>query len=191
MPVKSPKRRNKAHNPNKLVHRVVPPIPLTMDFDVDYTNQLIDQWHEQHQSEEVESAPREVVYQAYDGDLIICLKENLIKPEQVWVLSFTHYLNDKATGVDEELIVDFDLPKMTFDELRYGCAHAMIERNDGTETAWQGLQVETNQILKLELPDTMKRLRTTGHIKINAQFKSYGCYQYFLQVKSLRNCGVI
>lgn len=186
------KKRNKKYNPNKLaqLHNSVAAQKhvLEMTFCVDEVNDHVDQYVKENNLGEKEMTPKHVVYDVYHGDLIICLKNLLIPLEQEWFFGVdSHFYNAKT----EEVLtvpVQFSMPKMSFEEFRFG-SELKVDRGNGLKTRWKGIGPELDSILK-EAPAGFERVRSDALMRVETGFNSYEDYRYFKQAKDLRVMGV-
>lgn len=131
------KKRNKKYNPNKLgqiklskeaqfranwkANDVL--YEFQMDFVVEHVNKAINDYAEENNLPDDAYVPAHVTIGAYEEqDLIIALKQQLIKTPESWEIGIDSHFYNLET--DEILTVPFalTLPPMTHAELMNGCS---------------------------------------------------------------------
>ncbi|PKF35517.1 hypothetical protein [Acinetobacter proteolyticus] len=184
--------KRKPYNPKKLqqlalskAHQLY---TLSMTFMVDDVNESIDKWRSENNWTEKESTPKHVVYEVYHGDLIICLRNELIPLVQEWFFGIdSHYYNLET---DEALTVpyQFTTPLMSFEEFRFG-SEIKVNRGHGLKTRWKGINDELNQMLLAEVPEGFIRVKSQALLQVKTKFNSPVDYQHFIFAKQLRDAS--
>ena len=160
------------------------PYELSMEFCVDDVNETIEQYRADTGLEDAEQTPEHVAYSVYKGDLIICLKNILIPLEQEWHLGVdSHYYNPETDEV-MSVPVQFQMPKMSFNEFKFGSTLA-VDRGHGLKTRWKGINQELNDILLADVPVGFERVRSDAKLTCITGFTNYDCLTEFNFVKRL------
>ena len=160
------------------------PYELSMEFCVDDVNETIEQYRADTGLEDAEQTPEHVAYSVYKGDLIICLKNILIPLEQEWHLGVdSHYYNPETDEV-MSVPVQFQMPKMSFNEFKFGSTLA-VDRGHGLKTRWKGINQELNDILLADVPVGFERVRSDAKLTCITGFTNYDCLTEFNFVKKL------
>jgi hypothetical protein len=160
------------------------PYELSMEFCVDEVNETVEQYRADTGLEDAEQTPEHVAYSVYKGDLIICLKNILIPLEQEWHLGVdSHYYNPETDEV-MSVPVQFQMPKMSFDEFKFGSTLA-VDRGHGLKTRWKGINQELNDILLADVPVGFERVRSDAKLTCTTGFTNYECLKEFNFVKKL------
>lgn len=160
------------------------PYELSMEFCVDDVNETIEKYRADTGLEDAEQTPEHVAYSVYKGDLIICLKNILIPLEQEWHLGVdSHYYNPETDEV-MSVPVQFQMPKMSFNEFKFGSTLA-VDRGHGLKTRWKGINQELNDILLADVPVGFERVRSDAKLTCITGFTNYDCLTEFNFVKRL------
>lgn len=122
---------------------------------------------------------------SYDEECTLtqCLNLGYIPTLQTWFYRVVHEVVDPATNEIFEIENSFDLPKMTFNELRDGCK-VIIDRGDGIKTRWGGIIKETNDLFKLKKYSHFQQLKSVGYVSCRSAFAEDWCYLEYLRIHS-------
>ncbi|MCO8100900.1 hypothetical protein [Acinetobacter indicus] len=201
------KKRNKKYNPNKLGQIKLSKeaqiranwkaldvlYEFQMDFVVEHVNKVINEYAEENNLPEDAYVPAHVTIAAYEEqDLIIALKQQLIKTPESWEIGIDSHFYNLET--DEMLTVPFalTLPPMTHAELMSGCS-AKVHLVDGIKTVmgeWGGLQEEMiKNWEKHGIPKGFELVQSQVRMIAQAHFKDFLSYCQFQTYLSLRDAG--
>ncbi|MFT0696441.1 hypothetical protein ACDX34_20320 [Acinetobacter bereziniae] len=163
---------------------VAGPYTFSMSFCVDEVNQVVEEYRVEADLKDAEMTPEHIAYSVYHGDLIICLKNILIPLEQEWHLGVdSHYYNIETDQV-MTVPVQFQMPKMSFNEFKFGSALA-VDRGHGLKTRWKGINAELNEILLADVPLGFERVRSDAKLTCITGFTDYNCLKEFNFVKKI------
>lgn len=184
-------KRKKKYNPLKIVNMLKTKVHhLEMTFCVDEVNKSIDNWREENDMQDGEETPKHVVYDVYHGDLIIALKNLLIPLEQEWCFGVdSHFYNAETEDV-LTIPMQWQMPKISFEDFRFGTGKLKIDRGSGIKTRWKGINAELNAILENEAPEGYERIRSDAKFSVDTRFNSLADYEYFLEARNLRRKGI-
>lgn len=112
-----------------------------------------------------------------------CLSLGYIPTLQNWFYSVVHEVLDPTTNEVYEIKNSFNLPKMTFNELRDGSKIA-IERGHGLKSRWQGMIKETTDLFKQKKYSHYHQIKSIGYVSCSSSFPFDWCYQEFLRIQS-------
>lgn len=201
------KKRNKKYNPNKLGQIKLSKeaqfranwkacdvlYEFQMDFVVEHVNKAINEYAEENNLPEDAYVPAHVTIGAYEEqDLIIALKQQLIKTPESWEIGIDSHFYNLET--DEMLTIPFflNLPSMTHAELMSGCS-AKVHLVDGIKTVvgeWEGLQKEMiKNWEKQSIPDGFELAQSQVRMIAQAHFRDFLSYCQFQTYLSLRDAG--
>ena len=201
------KKRNKKYNPNKLAQiRGLKDAQLQsnwrdldvlyefqMDFIVEHVNGVINKYAEENNLPDDAYVPAHVTVGAYgEQDLIIALKQQLIKTPESWEIGIDSHFYNLETDEMRTIPFSLNLPSMTHAELMGGC-DAKVHFVDGIKTVggeWSGLQKEMiNHWEKQGIPDGFELVQSQVRMIAQAHFKDFIFYCQFQTYLSLRDAG--
>lgn len=201
------KKRNKKYNPNKFAQIKLSKeaqlqaqwkacnvlYEFQMDFVVEHVNSVINKYAEENNLPEDAYVPAHVTVGAYEEqDLIIALKQQLIKTPESWEIGIDSHFYNLET--DEMLTIPFalNLPAMTHAELMSGCS-AKVHLVYGIKTVvgeWEGLQKEMiKNWEKQGIPDGFELVQSQVRMIAQAHFRDFLSYCQFQTYLSLRDAG--
>lgn len=180
-------KRNKKHNPNKLLKLIASQAAqihyLEMYYDNDVVDAISGEWLKNNPKDDV---PTALLYPHIKGDLIIAIKHRLISMCQEWKIKMIFHIRSTRTGEHKEIEIDFDLPKSDMRDIKSGDAAFKIDRGAGIKTRWKGLDQEIQDLLKPIEAGGFECIKTMAYIKVSTAFNSRSDYSYFSQEKKLR-----
>jgi hypothetical protein len=176
------KKRNKKHNPNKLLNimksKVEQSHELWMSFDYMEVEAACTELAKQNlkRSEIIHK-----MYALHDGDLIVPHINHLSVDEYEFFLGMDSYYYCEKNGEVETLDypLQFDLPKMTWEEFRNGGNPELKIIENGIKRRWKGLNQEVD-----DLDDDFKAkgytlFKRDVYMKADVKFKSIETYNKF------------
>ena len=108
----------------------------------------------------------------------------LMQMDQEWLLGIdSHYYNAETDEV-MTVPVQFQMPKMPFNEFKFGSKLA-VDRGHGLKTRWRGINQELNEILLTDVPVGFTRVRSDAKLSCFTGFTDYSCLKEFNFIKKI------
>ncbi len=122
---------------------------------------------------------------SYDEECTLsqCLSLGYISSMQTWFYRVVHEVLDPSTNEVYEIENTFNLPKMTYTDLRDG-SKITIDRGDGIKTRWKGMVKETTDLFKLDKYKHFHQIKSIGYVSCYSTFPFDWCYQEYLRINS-------
>lgn len=158
------------------------PVVLSLEFFIDYDKDVIAKLMEANNLGEDFTAFG--AFNHKNDDLLTqCLLMNLIDRNHKWYIRIVHDVVAAGSNEVFEIENTFNLPKMSFNELREG-SKITIDRVHGIKSRWGGLYKETADLFKDKKYEKYQRLSSTGYVECRTAFPNEACYQEYLRVKA-------
>jgi hypothetical protein len=166
-----------------------------MDFVVEHINKTIDSYIAENKLQEGDYLPRSVVIEAYQQqDLIIVLKEQLIKKPEFWHIGIdSHFYNPELDKV-HTIPFSIDIPAMNYHQLMEGC-DIKVAIVDGLKTIkgeWKGLQKEMiANWVRQGIPEGYELIQSQVKIVAQAHYMNQDCFDRFEKLAAYREKGLL
>lgn len=176
---------SKSKKTKKYVPAFKKPVVLSLEFVINYDKDVIAKLVEANNQNDG-STPFGTFSHNYDDILSQCLLNNLIDRDHKWFIHIVHDVLKPNSDEVFEIINTFNLPKMSFNELREG-SKISLDRVQGIKTRWQGLYQETVSLFDDEKYANYRRILSKGYIECRTAFPNEACYQEYLRIKANLN----
>lgn len=201
------KKRNKKYNPNKsVVNRIQQSkadrqrnewegldllYEFEMQFYVEDVNKALDEYVDKHNVSEGEYLPESVVVSAYEEqDMIIALKNSLLKVPEQWEIKIESYFYSLEKEKMHTIPFKAVLPAVPYPELLAGSK--MKFSDSGIKREWRGLQKEMIENWELKgIPEGYELIRSQIYMKCQAHFKNLDAYKAFSEFLQHRDNGTL
>lgn len=185
------KKRNKKHNPNKLLNimknKVEQSHELWMRFDYMEVEAVCDELAKQNlkRSEIIDA-----MYVLHDGDLIVPHINQLSVDRYEFFIGMDSYYYQAKDDGDVEVLehpLQFNLPAMSWDEFRKSGNPELKIVDEGIKRRWKGLEKEVD-----DLDDHFKSkgytlFKRDVYMRSDVKFKDIECYNKFKAQCTLRH----
>ena len=166
-----------------------------MDFVVEHINKTIDSYIAENNLQEGDYLPSSMVIEAYQQqDLMIVLKEKLIKKPEFWHIGIdSHFYNAE---LDKVYTIPFsiDIPSMNYHQLMEGCdiKVAIVDELKTIKGEWKGLQKEMIANWERQgIPEGYDLIQSQVKIVAQAHYVDQDCFDRFEKLAAYREKGLL
>ena len=200
-------KRNKKYNPNKLaqIHaakfakhqarwkQINVLYQFEMEFVVEHVNNKLDDFAKANGLGPNDYLPSHAVIEVYEEqDMIIALKQQLIKEPESWEIGIDSHFYNAETDEIKTIPFFLNLPSMSHEELMAGC-DKKVHFIDGIKTVkdkWEGLQNEMIKNWEKEgVPEGFELTMSQVKMIAQAKFRDIEKYDRFCSYLNFRDDG--